>query len=299
MSSPSKDQVTVVLPTLNEEEAVGLVIDELRSEGYGNILVVDGYSTDKTVEIAKEKGVNVISQHGKGKAGAVKSAVDHIGTTYMLVMDADHTYDPKDIERMLNHISDHDEVIGSRRDRHHIPKLHRIGNWIISTTLSLLTGHGISDPCSGMYMLRTESVRNLELTSGSFDIEVEIAAQLVSLGNVTEVPITYRRRVGNRKLESWRGGLRILSTVFKVAWLYNPIFLVSAMTALFLVPGSAILLWQFYLRLIFGARMWSLGWSWLGLVLLIVGAQGLSASTIVLLLKRMERRIIRVAREKA
>ncbi|MER3468439.1 MAG: glycosyl transferase family 2 [Thermoflexus sp.] len=289
---PSKEDVTVVLPTLNEQDAIGKVIDELRKEGYNNILVVDGYSTDRTVEVAKAKGVSVIYQHGSGKAGAIRTALERVESPYMLVMDADHSYDPRDIERMLGYISECDEVIGLRKDRHNIPLLHRLGNRLISTTLSLLLGKRVTDPCSGMYLLRTDKARRLELTSGGFAIEAEIVAQLSSVGRVVEVPISYRKRVGSRKLQSWRDGFSILATVFKISWLYNPVFLISGLASLFAILGLSILAWQFYLRFMFGGGGWSLGWSWFGLVLLIIGLQGFTLATISLLLKRMERRIL-------
>ena len=294
MNSPSKDQVTVVLPTLNEEAAIGRIIDDLRREGYRNILVVDGYSTDNTVNIARERGVKVVYQRGVGKAAAIRTAIDLVDTPFIAVIDADYTYDVRDIEQLLSHASEHDEVIGFRRDRYNIPPLHRLGNRIISTALTLLIGCRLSDPCSGMYVLKTNSARNLELTSGGFAIEAEIAAQLSSLGRVAEVPISYRRRIGSRKLQSWRDGFNILATVLKMAWLYNPVFLLSTLAALSTAPGILILLWQLYLRYVFGAERWSLGWAWLGLILLIIGLQGFTVATISLLLKRMERRILRV-----
>jgi len=289
----SKDEVTVVLPALNEENAVGHVVEELKAEGYRNILVVDGYSKDKTAPIAREMGATVIYQHGKGKAGAVRTALYMVNTPFMLVMDADYTYDPKDIAQMLNHISEVDEVIGMRKDKRNIPFAHRVGNRIISFAFGLLMGQKISDPCSGMYMLNTEKARGLELTSGGFDIEVEMAAQALSSGRVVEVPISYRERVGERKLSTWRAGFAILLTVLRMAWLYNPVFLFSSITALFTVPGAAVLLWQLFKIILHGVESWSLGWSWLGLVLLVIGVQGFTTSAISLLLKRMERRIIR------
>jgi dolichol-phosphate mannosyltransferase len=292
MKPVSKEEVTVVLPTLNEEEAIGQVIDELKSEGYKNILVVDGYSKDRTVEIAREKGVKVVYQRGIGKAGAVKTAIETVETPYILFMDADYTYSAKDIERMLNHISNSDEVIGLRMDRHNIPLLHRIGNRIISLAFSLFIGSRLWDPCSGMYLLRTESAKMLELSSRGFDVEVEIASQLSTLGRVVEVPISYRRRIGGRKLQTWREGFNILMKTVRMALLYNPIFLFSSLVALFSIPGALILVWQLYIRYIYGAERWSLGWSWLGLTLLIVGIQGLALAVTSLLLKRMERRIV-------
>ncbi len=286
-----KEYVTVVLPTLNEERAIGKVIDELLAEGYTNILVVDGYSTDKTVEIARSKGVKVIYQKGKGKAGAIKTAIETVETPYILVMDADSTYSPKDIERML--IPGYDEVIGMRKDRSNIPLLHRIGNKIISSTLSLLVGRRVSDPCSGMYLLRTEAARKLEILSEGFDIEAEIVGEMLTQGRVMEVPISYGKREGENKLRSWRDGLRIMLTVFKVAWLYNPVFFLSAVGSILAIPGMIILFWQLYIRYLYGAEKWSLGWAWLGLILLVIGLQAFTVATISLLLKRLERRILR------
>ncbi|MEM2614940.1 MAG: glycosyltransferase family 2 protein [Nitrososphaerota archaeon] len=160
----SKDMVTVVIPTLNEEDSIGKVIDGLIAEGYRNILVVDGYSSDRTVKIAKSKGVEVVYQSGVGKAGAIATAIERVSTPYMLVMDGDCTYNPKDAERLLRLAKDYEGVIGYRSDRGNIPLLHRVGNWIISLIFSLVFGRRIKDPCSGMYLLRVDVARRLELT---------------------------------------------------------------------------------------------------------------------------------------
>ena len=287
------DLVTIVVPTLNEAEAIGKVIDEIRECGFKKILVVDGYSTDDTVKIAEEKGAKVVFQYGEGKAGAIRTAIDLVDTPYMLVMDGDLTYDPRDIKRMLNYMPRYDEIIGMRTDRHNIPLVHRIGNRIISLVFSLLMGQRISDPCSGMYLLKTDVARNLELSSRGFDVEVEIAAQISSLGRVIEIPIKYRKRVGRKKLSTWRDGFNILMTILKMLWLYNPVFLFSALAAVLTFPGLGILLWQLYIRYLYGAEVWSIGWTWLGLVLLVIGLQGLTLSVISLLLKRLERRVLR------
>ncbi|MEM3546204.1 MAG: glycosyltransferase [Candidatus Bathyarchaeia archaeon] len=290
----SKDAVTIVIPTLNEENGIGSVIDGLIAEGYRNILVVDGYSSDRTVEIAKSKGVDIIYQNGIGKAGAIATAIEKVSTPYMLVMDGDCTYNPRDVERLLMHAKDYDEVIGYRSDRGNIPLLHRVGNGIISLAFSLMFGKHIRDPCSGMYLLRTDVAKRLELASRGFDVEVELAGQIASLGRIGEVPVSYGKRVGEGKLNAWRDGFRILMAAVRVMWLYNPVFLFSSLLALLIVPGAIILLEQLTLRYLYGAEAWSLGWSWLGLVLFVAGLQGLTIATISLILRRMERRIIRI-----
>ncbi|MEM2049793.1 MAG: glycosyltransferase family 2 protein [Thermoproteota archaeon] len=291
-----KKEVTIVLPALNEEEAIGMVIDELKSEGYTNILVVDGYSKDNTVKIACEKGARVIYQHGRGKAGAVKTGIEHVETPYLLIMDADHTYDPRDVWKFLEHANDYDEIIGVRMNREHIPFLNRFGNWAITRAFNLLTGARLRDICSGIYLLKTEKAKSLDIESTSFDIEVEIATQVASNGEITEVPVNYRSRIGRQKLSSLRHGARILSTIISLAKIYNPAFLFAMITALALIPGGIIYLWVFY-RMVFQG-VWHSGWALLGTALIILGGQGLILSTIALMMRRMEKRIARMMRMK-
>jgi dolichol-phosphate mannosyltransferase len=287
----SPSDVTIVIPTLNEAESIGTVLDELRREGYLNVLVVDGYSSDGTAEVARRKGASVVLQHGSGKSGALKTALEHVSTPYVLVMDGDHTYDPRDIKRLLAHAAKYDEVIGARANTENIPWLHRLGNRAINLAFNLLLGARLSDVCSGMYLVRTEALRGVELGRG-FSAEVEVAAHVFSHGRVTEVPVSYRRRVGRRKLKTFRDGLRIMYEVVQLARTYNPVFLFSTLASALAVPGAALTLWQLYLRYTHGAGAWSLGAAWLGLILLIVGLQGFTAATISLMLKRMERRIV-------
>ncbi|MEM4577192.1 MAG: glycosyltransferase [Candidatus Nezhaarchaeales archaeon] len=291
----SKDLVTVVIPTFNEEEGIGSVIDELRAEGYRNILVVDGYSTDRTVEVARSKGVEVVYQSGFGKAGAVATAIGLVSTPYVVFMDGDGTYDPKDIEALLRHAGGYDEVIGLRSQRENIPLLHRFGNRVISSVFSLMLGRRVRDPCSGMYLLRSDFARRLEISSSGFDVEVEIAAQAASFGRIFEVPVRYRRRLGRGKLRACRDGFRILASTVKMMWLYNPVFLASLIVALLAFPGAAILLEQLVTRYLYGS--WSLGWSWVGLVLFVAGLQGLAVAAISVMLRGMERRLISMLEE--
>jgi len=114
IASVFKQNVTVVIPTLNEAEAIREVIEEVRAEGYNNILVVDGYSTDRTDRIAFGNDVGLVYQHGIGKAGGVKTALEFAKTPFVLFMDGDGTYDPKDIWRLVNHTDHYAHVIGAR-----------------------------------------------------------------------------------------------------------------------------------------------------------------------------------------
>ncbi len=285
----SKSDVTIVIPVKNEEQAISAVIDELTLEGYINILVVDGYSADNTLKMVEnKKGVTILEQHGKGKTGALKTAIENVFTPYMLILDGDFTYPAKDIQRLLVHGTNYAQVIGVR-DRKNISFIHRFGNWIITKSFNLLMSTHLSDICSGMYLLQTEVASSLELSSKKFSTEVEIAAQTVSQYKVTEVPIGYRRRLGKAKL-SWQSGFQILSAVIGLARKYNPLLLFSAFSVLPIIPAVGILGWVVYNQFLLG--IWHSGWALLGVMLLLFASQGLAVASIVLLLKSTEKRIL-------
>lgn len=284
----AKTDLTIVIPVKNEEAAIGHVIDELQQEGYTNILVVDGYSTDKTAEVVKSKlGVRFIQQHGKGKTGAVKTAIEHVTTPYMLIVDGDYTYPAKDIQYLLAHCSSYAQVIGVR-DKTNISRLHRFGNKIITSTFNLLFGAHISDVCSGMYLLNTQVARELELSSKGFITEVEIASQAAARHNITDVPIGYRERIGKSKL-STINGFGILTNVIKLAWKHNPIFFFSAVASLTIIPGIGILGWVLYQQYLTGS--WHSGWALIGVLLTLFATQTIAVAAISALMKRTEQRI--------
>ncbi len=291
----SRDDITIVLPTLNEEEAIGKIVYELKQFGYHNILIIDGYSTDGTTKVAESNGGHVVFQHSMGKCGAIETAIENVKTPYMLVMDGDCTYDPKDIENFLAHAENYDQIIGVRANgRKNIPKLNRFGNWFITKTFNVLLGTKLSDVCSGMYLINMDRARQLELNTRGFDVEVEIAAQTATKGRVTEVPIAYRERVGFQKLSSWKHGFQILATVWFLARSYNPVFLFSVFSALLMTPAIAILLWIFVEWLTIGS--WHTGWAIFATILILIAMQMFTISTTAVLLKRMEQRFAKKLR---
>jgi len=175
-----RDKVTVVIPTLNEEEAIGPLIDEIKEAGYRRVLVVDGYSKDKTVKIASDKGAKVVGQHGRGKTGAVLVARDIVDTPYFLLMDGDYSYDPKDIDKFVRHSNGYDHIIGFRlRNSPYISRTHKIGNWILTNTFSLLMGSNMPDVAFGMYLMRIEKMKQLVLDREGFEIDQKISAKML------------------------------------------------------------------------------------------------------------------------
>jgi dolichol-phosphate mannosyltransferase len=153
----------------------------------------------------------------------------------------------------------------------------------------------VSDVCSGMYLLKTQSARELDLHTGGFSTEVEVIAQMALHGNVTDVPIAYRARVGKQKLSTWRNGLQIMYSIFNVARIYNPILLFAVIAASAVIPGLAILLWVLASWILEG--IFSSSWALLGVVLFIAGNQAFIVGTLALMIKRSETRLTKKLRQ--
>ncbi len=296
-SEIAKDSVTVVIPTLNERDAIGLVIDEFRNCGYSNILVVDGGSTDGTVEIVRSKGVKLVFQEGKGKASAIATALRYVDTPYVLIVDGDYTYPARFLDEMLRVMEEHrcDEVIGVRAYGEGHTSVFRFGNAVLTKVFNFLFGTKLRDVLSGMYLLRRESVSDLLFEMKGFSIESEIAAHIASTGGrICEVPIEYRKRLGKKKL-GIRHGFRIAIDMLRLAYRYNPISLLLPLSIPFLVVGLGLCIYVAYHYIVYGVKYYVKGLAGIGL--LAIGAAGVFLSLLSIYLKRLEMRIYRRIRE--
>jgi len=286
-------EVTVVIPTLNEAEAIGKVIDELKQYGIENIIVVDGYSTDGTPKIAKEKGVKVIFQEGRGKALAIKTALKHVKTPYILVMDGDYTYPAKHVKELYEKIKEgYDEVIGARTwPRKTQELIFKIGNRMLTLLFNLLFGAKLSDVLSGMYIVRKDRLSDALFETKGFGIETEIAAHIASTTlKITEIPIEYRKRIGRKKL-GIKHGFLIAKDMIRLSWRYNPVFVIFATGALLLIPGLVLGTWVAYYYFLTGIKYYIKGL--VAIMLSLAGFQSLLVAILALYLKRMEYRLNR------
>lgn len=246
------EQLTVVIPVLNEENAIGPVIDEILSLGIprDRILVVDGGSTDRSVDIALSRGVKVIRQMGEGKAMAIATALRHVDTEFILVMDGDYTYPARYIPVLLNAIKtqDCDLVIGSRVYGKESQKtLFKLGNRILTWVFNLLFGVRIRDLLSGMYIARRERLLDVGFEMKGFSVEAEIVSHFANLGRICEEPIEYRQRL-DPKAKKLRilHGFYIARDIIRLTWRYNPAFLLFSIGSLLVIPGLLLGLWVLY-----------------------------------------------------
>lgn len=236
------NDVTIVIPTLNEENAIGIVLESVLQEGYEKILVVDGNSTDNTLNNIKPYGIECIIQEGKGKTGAIKTAINHIKTPYFIMLDGDCTYSAKDIENLLSHIGEKYEVIGTRtKGRENISPLNRFGNLIINKVFNLIFGTIITDVCSGMYMLDTKFAKDIIFETKGFDVEVEIAAHAAYNHSIVETPIEFLPRIGIQKLRPFEDGAKILYRIFRMGLKFHPTRMLCLLSIFMFIPGITLL----------------------------------------------------------
>jgi len=222
----SPEKVTVVIPTLNESETVSHVIEQLKTEGYHNIVVIDGHSTDGTVEVVKKLGATVILQDKRGKGAALRQAFSHesVNGDIVAIIDADGSMDPKEIPLFLKAMDDDvDLVKGSRfmlgGYSQDINLVRKIGNYMFLSLVNLLWSTQYTDLCYGFGAFKKEALKKLSigLNSMNFEIETEICIKAKKLGlNFVEVPsVELRRRHGKSNLSIIRDGIKILRTILK------------------------------------------------------------------------------------
>ncbi len=214
MDKPEKyPSITVIICTLNEEQNLPYVLPKI-PEWVDEILLVDGHSTDGTVEVAGElkPDIKVLYQPGRGKGDALKHGIEHANGDIIVTLDADGTTDPEEmpkfIEPLLNGC---DFAKGSRflNSQPSMPLHRRFGNWVLVTAANLLYGARYTDICSGYNAFWKRAIEKVSLCSDGFQMEQEMNVKIKKAGlRVIEVPCQDRGRLGGTsKTQDLRQGL--------------------------------------------------------------------------------------------
>jgi glycosyltransferase involved in cell wall biosynthesis len=208
--------IAVIVAAYNEEGGLGPTLAELREIlGSQFYLVVDGNSTDGTVEIAKDLGANVFVQEGRGKGNAISQAIKriHCNPEYVVFTDADFTYPAKHVLDMIHILEEKPEVgmvLGNRFNHLLTPAAMKdpfiIGNRLLAVSQLILNGVDLNDPLTGLRVVRWEILKGWNPKSKGFDIEAELNHQVERRKyRIAEVPIPYRQRLGMKKLKLRHG----------------------------------------------------------------------------------------------
>ncbi|HNR57375.1 MAG: S-layer glycoprotein N-glycosyltransferase AglJ [Methanothrix sp.] len=239
------NDVCILIPTLNEEDAIAEVIGEFKKMGFDEILVIDGHSRDRTRERADEAGAKVVVQREKGKGQALKEAFSLIEADYIVMIDGDGTYLPAEVRLLLDPIFEGkaDHVMGNRfgnLQKGALTRLNSAGNRLINFFFRLIYNVPLNDILTGYRAFTREGVRRLDLTMPGFEIETEMTVDSVKKGlAIAEVPVTYRARTTGTKtkLNPIMDGARIVATIYRMAKTHNPLFYFGLMGSLFGAAG--------------------------------------------------------------
>jgi len=215
-------EVSVVIPSRNEAGSIGRVIDEVHTalEGRGHeILVIDTESTDGTVDIAISKGARVVPEPRRGYGRAYKTGFAEAKGRYIATLDADLTYPADRIPEFVGMLDGGaDFVCGDRLSSLRpgaMTGMHRIGNAMLNLSFRFLTGHGIKDSQSGMWVFRRSILERLTLLDDGMPFSEELKMETIMKGlKLLEVPIDYRPRVGEKKLRSFSDAWKNLRYMF-------------------------------------------------------------------------------------
>ncbi|ELY87413.1 dolichyl-phosphate hexose transferase [Natrinema altunense] len=215
------NDVSVVMGTYNEEEAIGKVltdIDEV-TDGKAEVVCVDG-SSDRTPEIARDHGATVIEQEPQGYGVAVRAAILEPDRPIVVTTDCDDTYPMEQLPEFLALINDGHDVVSGDRLYHGadaMPGFNRFGNQVFAAAASILMGTRVHDTTTGMRAYRRDVVESIEWTENT-GLSAELLIRPLMRGyDVREHPIEYRERAGQTKLDPLQGGLEIARSIVKVS----------------------------------------------------------------------------------
>lgn len=235
-------EISVILPCLNEEQTIGICIDKanksFKEQGVsGEVIVVDNGSMDNSILVARKHGATVLVEPRRGPGYAYLTGFSSAKGKYLVLADADNTYDLLEMPRLLEPLKEGkaDLAIGSRMKGKILPGAmpwhHRyIGNPFQSFLFRTFFGTSVSDEHSGFRAISRRNLSRLDLKCSGFDYTIEMLIKAVKKGMVIkEVPITYYPRTGAiSKLRSIPDGWKHLRFML----LYSPDYL-------FMIPGLA------------------------------------------------------------
>ena len=275
-----KSRVSVVIPCLDEAETIAECVAQARAvldeaALAGEVIVVDNGSTDGSGELARAAGALVVEELRRGYGSAYLAGLAVAQGDYIVMLDADLTYDFREIPRFVQSLDDGAQLVVGNRMGSIAPGamslLSRLGNPLLSGFLNVLHRTNIRDVHCGMRALRRDVLPalNLRTVGMEFASEMVIRATRERL-DVREIPIELHPRVGSSKLSPFRDGWRHL----RVILVYNPTFLFLLPGAVMFLAGSLITLLVFVHVPVFGRNLYTLSLI-VGCLLILLGVQAI------------------------
>ncbi|MGD0069953.1 MAG: glycosyltransferase family 2 protein [Candidatus Bathyarchaeia archaeon] len=216
--------VSVVIPTLNEAGNILEAVTNIEKDlAYPKeIIVVDGNSTDGTIEIVKDTSFcKLIIEPRRGYGIALKVGMKNAKGNIIVMVDGDGTYEVRHINRLLNRMieKDADMVLATRMydPNKAMGLMNFVGNKVITFFYDFLYSQFLSDSQSGFRAISHEAIDSVELNEGDMAFATEMLVEFAKEGyNMVEIPTTYKaRKYGKTKLKKFKSGIEIFSTIFR------------------------------------------------------------------------------------
>lgn len=212
--------VSIVIPTLNEEESIGLVLKGIRRSFPGAEIIVVDSSNDRTAQIASSLGALVIKQHRKGYGVAIRKGLEIARGKILAFMDGDGTYDPVDLRKLVEVVSkgEADVAIGLRFGSKPVGMsiLRYLGNSVMNIVFSILFLRRIRDTQTGMKVFSRDAYLRMRLREDGMPFSTEVLTEACKNGlKIVEVRIGYYSRIGFSKLNPLKDGLKILLFIIR------------------------------------------------------------------------------------
>jgi glycosyltransferase involved in cell wall biosynthesis len=246
LADPSS--VSIVIPAMNEADAIGAVVSSLRAAAsWREIVVVDDGSTDDTSARARAAGACVVRHpYNKGNGAAVKTGIRRASGEFVLIIDADGQHPPDDAQRIAARLGEFDLVIGARSGATQATAARRAGNALLNRFASYLTSRPIPDLTSGFRGARTECLREfLHLLPNGFSTPTTTTLAFIKAGyNVAFEPIDARQRSGDSKIRFVHDGTRFLLILLKIVTLFSPLRIFLPISLVSFATGSIYGIWN-------------------------------------------------------
>ena len=238
--TPTHHHIAVIIPCFNEAATIGMVIRELKEvRPDAAIYVYDNNSTDKTRQIATAEKALVRLEPRQGKGNVVRRMFADVEANIYVLIDGDATYDVQSLNKLIDTLLNNnlDMVVGRRIETGSSVYRygHRFGNRLLTGISRILFGEQPSDLLSGYRVMSRRFIKSFPAVSSGFEIETELTLHALSLNIPTaEVETTYRSRPPESvsKLNTYRDGARILSTILLFTKEERPFFFFSLLSLL-------------------------------------------------------------------
>lgn len=245
MANPST--VSVVIPAVDEAEAIGAVVQALKSVApWRELIVVDDGSSDATAAVAADAGARVVKHpYNKGNGAAVKTGIRHATGEYVVIVDGDGQHSATDALRLVKLLGDYDLVVGSRNGIGQASTARHAGNNLLSWLATYLTGRPIPDLTSGLRAARTSGLREfLHLIPNGFSTPTTTTLSFVKAGyNVRFEPITVAPRLGRSKIKLVSDGAKFFLILLKVVTIFSPLRVFLPVAGAAFALGAAYAVW--------------------------------------------------------